>query len=53
MKLVRVLPTKRAKDDEERKKNTEVFKSAFTEVLKEAGFEPNTPMLDDNSGAKV
>ena len=52
MKLVRVLPTKPAKDDDERKKNTEIFKAAFTEVLEEAGFEPNAPMLDDN-GVKV
>ena len=52
MKLVRVLPTKPTKDDDERKKNNEEFKAVFTEVLKEAGFEPNTPMLDDN-GVKV
>jgi hypothetical protein len=52
MKLVRVLPTEPAKDDDERKRNTETFKAAFKEALKEAGFEPNAPMLDDN-GVKV
>ena len=52
LKLVRVLPTKPASDDEERKKNTEAFKAAFTEVLEEAGFKPNAPMLDDD-GVKV
>jgi hypothetical protein len=52
MKLVRELPTEPAKDDEERKKNSEAFKAAFTEVLEEVGFEPNAPMLDDN-GVKV
>ena len=52
MKLVRALPTEPAKDDDERKKNTEAFKVAFTEVLEEAGFEPNAPMLDDH-GVKV
>jgi hypothetical protein len=52
MKLVWALPTEPAKDDEERKRNTEAFKVAFTEVLEEAGFEPNAPMLDDN-GVKV
>ena len=51
-KLVRALPTVPAKDDDETKRNTDVFKSAFTEVLKEAGFEPNASMLDDN-GVKV
>jgi hypothetical protein len=51
-KLVRALPTEPAKDDNEKNRNTEVFKAAFTEVLKEAGFEPDTPMLDDN-GVKV
>jgi len=49
---VRALPTVPAKDDDEMKRNTDVFKSAFTEVLKEAGFEPNAPMLDDN-GVKM
>jgi hypothetical protein len=49
---VQALPTEPAKDDDEKKRNTEVFKSAFTEVLKEAGFEPNAPMLDNN-GVKV
>jgi len=52
-KLVRVLPTEPVKDDDERRQNAEAFKAAFTETLREAGFEPNTPMLDDNSGAKV
>jgi hypothetical protein len=52
MKLVRALPTEPAKDDKVKRKNTEEFRVAFTEVLKEAGFEPNALMLDDH-GVKV
>jgi len=49
---VGALPTEPAKDNDEKKKNNEVFRSTFTEILKEAGFEPNASMLEDN-GVKV
>jgi hypothetical protein len=48
MKLEAVMPKKPAKDDKTRSKNSMEFKAAFTEVLKEAGFEPDTPMVDEN-----
>ncbi len=52
MKLETVIPKEPAKDDEERKKNTEKFKAAFVEVLEDAGFDQNTPMLDED-GTKM
>jgi hypothetical protein len=48
MKLEAVMPKKAAKNEEERKKNSMAFKAAFTEVLEEAGFEADTPMLNEN-----
>jgi hypothetical protein len=49
LKLVAVIPNEPAKDDEERKLNTEKFKAVFMEVLGDAGFDENTPMLDEGS----
>ena len=51
-KLVSVIPTQTAKTEEERKLNTEAFKAVFLQVLKEAGFDQNAPMLDKD-GAKM
>jgi hypothetical protein len=48
MKLEAVMPKSPAKDEKERKKNSMAFKAAFEEVLKEAGFEADTPMEDEN-----
>jgi hypothetical protein len=45
LKLVAVIPNEPAKDDEERKANTEKFKAVFMQVLGDAGFDENTPML--------
>jgi hypothetical protein len=52
IKLVPAIPTRAAKSDEEKQKNTDAFKAAFVEVLKDAGFDQNTPMLDED-GAKM
>jgi hypothetical protein len=48
IRLVPVIPTQAAKSDEERKRNTEAFKAVFVEVLEGAGFNENTPMLEDD-----
>jgi hypothetical protein len=48
MKLEAVMPKTPAKDDQERSRNSTAFKTAFTEVIKEAGFEADTPMVDEN-----
>ena len=48
MKLEAVMPKEPAKDDQERSRNSAAFKTAFMEVLKEAGFEADTPMVDEN-----
>jgi hypothetical protein len=48
MKLEAVMPKKPAKDDEERSQNSTAFKMVFLEILNEAGFEADTPMIDDN-----
>jgi hypothetical protein len=48
MKLEAVLPKQPTNDDQERRVNSAAFKTAFLEVLKEAGFEADTPMLDEN-----
>ena len=48
MKLEAVMPTEPAKDDAERSQNSTAFRAAFVEVLKEAGFEADTPMVDEN-----
>ena len=52
VKLVRVIPTEPAKDEEEKKHNTKAFRSVFLEVLKDAGFGQDTPMVD-TEGMKV
>jgi hypothetical protein len=48
MKLDAVMPKKPTKNDEERTQNSTAFKTAFLEVLNEAGFESDTPMADDD-----
>jgi hypothetical protein len=48
IKLVAVIPTHAALSDEERKRNSESFKSVFVEVLEDAGFDQNTPMMDED-----
>jgi hypothetical protein len=55
VRLVQVIPTKPAKDEEEKKRNTEAFKSVFREVLKGAGLDQDTPMLntEGTEGTKV
>ena len=52
MKLMPVMPIEAAKDEQERKDNTESFKAVFIDVLKDAGLEPNAPMLD-HEGTKT
>jgi hypothetical protein len=47
-KLDAAIPTKPAKDGQERTRNTIVFAAAFLEVLREAGFEADAPMVDEN-----
>jgi hypothetical protein len=47
MKLVVVMPNEQAKDEDERKKNTEESRAAFIEVLENAGFDQHTAMLDE------
>jgi hypothetical protein len=48
MKLAAVMPNAPAKDDEERKRNTEAFRNIFLDILHEAGFDADTPMIDDS-----
>jgi hypothetical protein len=48
MKLEAVMPAEPAKDDAERSQNSTAFRAGFVEVLKEAGFEADTPMVDEN-----
>jgi hypothetical protein len=45
-KLEPSLSVQPTKDEDERRRNTEAFKSVFTEVLVEAGFTADTPMMD-------
>ena len=52
MKLVVVIPNEPAKDEDERKKDTEEFKAVFIEVFEDAGFDQHTPMLDED-GTKM
>jgi hypothetical protein len=52
MKLAAVMPNEAAKDDKNRRTNTEEFKVTFVKVLEDAGFEQNTPMRDED-GAKM
>ena len=44
-KLEPALSVGPAKDDEARKRNSEAFEAAFREVLSDAGFEADTPMI--------
>ena len=44
-KLEPALSVGPAKDDEERKRNSKAFEAAFREVLSDAGFEADTPMV--------
>jgi hypothetical protein len=48
MKLATVMPNGPAKDDEERKRNTEAFSDMFLGILQEAGYDADTPMIDDS-----
>ncbi len=48
MKLAAVIPNAPAKDDEERKRNTEAFKTTFVDILREVGLDHDTPMIDDS-----
>jgi hypothetical protein len=48
MKLEKVMPKGPAKDDQERSQNSTAFNVAFLEVLKEAGFEADAPIVDEN-----
>ena len=48
MKLAAVMPNAPAKDDEERRGNTEAFRMTFIDILKEVGLGPDTPMIDDS-----
>jgi hypothetical protein len=48
MKLDAVMPKRPAKNDEERSQNSTAFETAFLEILNEAGFESDTPMVDDD-----
>jgi hypothetical protein len=48
VKLVAIIPNEPAKNDGERKRNTEEFKAAFMEVLEGIGFDEHTAMLDED-----
>jgi hypothetical protein len=48
MKLDAVMPKTPAKNEQERSQNSTAFKRVFIEVLKEAGFEADAPMVDEN-----
>ncbi len=45
LKLEPALSVGPAKDDDERKRNSEAFETAFLEVLSDAGLEANAPMV--------
>jgi hypothetical protein len=45
MKLEPALSVGPAKDDDERKRNSEAFDAAFREVLSDSGLEANAPMV--------
>jgi hypothetical protein len=54
LKLEPALSVGPAKDDEERKRNSEAFESAFTQVLSDAGLKADALMLDpDTSKART
>ena len=46
MKLMPALQP--ASDDVQRKRNSEMFRTLFQEVLKDSGFEPDEPMLEED-----
>lgn len=48
-KLLPVLSVEPSKDEEERKRNSQAFETAFTQVLIDAGFSLDTLMLDDTT----
>jgi hypothetical protein len=48
MKLMPALTVKPTNDEVERKGNTALFDKLFLEVLSDAGFAADSPMLDDN-----
>jgi hypothetical protein len=51
-KLAPVIPTQAVKSEDKRNTNTEEFKAVFIKILESAGFDQNTPMID-NDGAKM
>ena len=53
LKLEPVLSVGPAKDDEERKRNSEAFEAAFIQVLKDANFAADAPMLDPDYTSKA
>lgn len=48
-RLLPALSVEPSKDPEERKRNSEAFEMAFTQVLVDAGFSPDTLMLDNTA----
>lgn len=48
-RLAVILAVRPAQDDKERKRNSDAFKEAFTQVLLDANFSAETPMLDENA----
>jgi hypothetical protein len=48
-KLLPALSVPPTKDEEERRANTEMFRSAFLEILEETGFDEKTLFLDENA----
>jgi hypothetical protein len=53
LKLEPALSVVPAKDDEERKRNSDAFEAAFTQVLKDANFAADAPMLDPDYTSKA
>lgn len=48
-RLLPYLPANSTDSDEERQRNTNAFAAAFTEILVEAGFSADTPLLDETA----
>jgi hypothetical protein len=48
-RLLPALSVAPAKDDDEKGRNTEVFRESFLLVLANAGYDAETPMLDDDA----
>jgi hypothetical protein len=48
-KLLPALSVPPAKDEEERKANTEMFRSAFLEILEGTGYDEKSLFLDENA----